>query len=47
MMDGIHGFLVDGFMEDSNMYEAVMNLIEDMYEERIEDLWFEVTDGEY
>lgn len=47
MMDGIHGFLVDGFMEDSNMYEAVMNLIEDMYEERIEDLWFEVTDDEY
>ena len=47
MMDGIHGFLVDGFMEDSNMYEAVMNLIEDMYEERIEDLWFEVTDDKY
>ena len=47
MMDGIHGRLIDGFMEESDMYEAVMNLIEDMYEERIEDLWFEVTDDEY
>jgi lysozyme len=46
MMDGIHGRLLDGFMEDSNMYDAVMNLLEDMYEERIEDLWFEVTDDE-
>jgi len=47
MMDGIHGRLLDGFMEDSNMYDAVMNLLEDMYEERIEDLWFEITDDEY
>jgi hypothetical protein len=47
MMDAIHGRLIDGFMEESDMYEAVMNLIEDMYEERIEDLWFEVTDDEY
>jgi hypothetical protein len=47
MMDGIHGFLVDGFMEDSNMYEAVRDLIEEMYEDRIEDLWFELTDGGY
>ena len=47
MMDSIHGRLIDGFMEESDMYEAVMNLIEDMYEERIEDLWFEVTDDKY
>ena len=47
MMDGIHGFLFDGFTEDSNMYEAVRNLIEEMYEDQIEDLWFELTDGAY
>ena len=47
MMDGIHGFLIDGFMEDSNMYEAVMDLIEEMYEDQIEELWYELTDGEY
>jgi len=44
MMDGIHGFLIDGFMEDSNMYEAVYGLLDEMYEDQIEELWYELTD---
>ncbi len=47
MMDGIHGLLIDGFMEESDMYDSVMNLLEYMYEDQIEDLWFELTDIEY
>ena len=47
MMDGLHGILVDGFMEDSNMYDAVMDLLEEMYEDKIEELWFEITKENY
>jgi hypothetical protein len=47
MMDGLHGILIDGFMEDSNMYDAVMDLIEEIYEDQIEDLWFKLTGDEY
>lgn len=46
MMDGIHGKLIDGFMEDSNMYEAVYGLLTEMYEDEIEELWFELN-GDY
>jgi len=46
MMDGIHGFLIDGFMEDSNMYEAVYELLDENYEDQIEELWYELTEYE-
>lgn len=47
MIDAIHGFLIDGFIESSDMHEAVTDLLEEMYEDGIEELWFKITEDEH
>ena len=46
MVDSIHHKLSDGFIEGSEIYDDVIDLLEDMYEDQIENLWYELLDKE-
>ena len=44
MIDYFHFSLIDGFSESDDIYQGVVDLLDDMYEDQIEDLFYELTE---
>jgi hypothetical protein len=46
MIDGIHWKLIDAFIDENiggEYYDSIMEIIKNIYESKIKDLWFEIT----
>jgi hypothetical protein len=46
MIDGIHWKLIDAFNDENiggEYYDSIMEIIKNIYESKIKDLWFEIT----
>jgi len=50
MIDGIHWKLIDAFIDENiggEYYDSIMEIIKNIYESKIEDLWFKLTGENY
>jgi hypothetical protein len=50
MIDGIHWKLIDAFIDENiggEYYDSIMEIIKNIYESKIKDLWFKLTEENY
>jgi hypothetical protein len=50
MIDGIHWKLIDAFIDENiggEFYDSIMEIIKNIYESKIKDLWFKLTEENY